>query len=136
MYQNKDHTNQKHIVTKSNNIDISNQKSLIEVAKKISKLIKQGDNLFLYGELGVGKTTFVKSLINHLQTEYGKSTTEVLSPTFNILPYALALAVPPTSGATHIIFFFLILFLACLAKIGVANKLSTGISKNPCICPE
>ena len=85
MYQNKDHTNQKHIVTKSNNIDISNQKSLIEVAKKISKLINQGDNLFLYGELGVGKTTFVKSLINHLQTEYGKSTTEVLSPTFNIL---------------------------------------------------
>ena len=85
MYQNKDHTNQKHIVTKSNNIDISNQKSLLEISKKISKLIKKGDNLFLFGEIGVGKTTFTKFLINELQYKYNIITTDVLSPTFNIL---------------------------------------------------
>ena len=85
MYQNKDHTNQKLIVTKSNNIDISNQKNLIEIAKKISKLIEKGDNLFLSGELGVGKTTFAKFLINNLQLKHDISTFEILSPTFNIL---------------------------------------------------
>ena len=85
MYQNKDHINLKHIVTKSNNIDISNQKKLLEITKKISKLVNQGDNLFLYGELGVGKTTFVRFLINLLQSNHNINTSEVLSPTFNIL---------------------------------------------------
>ncbi len=85
MYQNKDHTNQKHIVTKSNNIDISNHKSLLEVTKKISKFIRQGDNLYLTGELGVGKTTFAKSIINDLQYKNNINKTEVLSPTFSIL---------------------------------------------------
>ena len=85
MYQNKDHTNQKHIVTKSNNIDISNQKILFEVVNKISKHIKEGDTLLLYGEIGVGKTTFTRLLINQMQSENNINTTEVLSPTFNIL---------------------------------------------------
>lgn len=85
MYQNKDHTNQKHIVIKSNNIDISNLKKVSEITKKISNLIHKGDNLLLYGELGVGKTTFTKSIINYLQLKNNIETTEILSPTFNIL---------------------------------------------------
>ncbi len=85
MYQNKDHTNQKHIVIKSNNIDISNLKKVSEITKKISNLIHKGDNLLLYGELGVGKTTFAKSIINYLQLKNNIETTEILSPTFNIL---------------------------------------------------
>merc|ERR1711991_61360 len=75
----------RHIVTKSNIIDISNQKILFEITNKISKLIRKGDNLLLYGELGVGKTTFTKFLINQLQSENKINITEVLSPTFNIL---------------------------------------------------
>ena len=85
MYQNKDHTNQKHIVTRSSNIDITEQKSLLEITIKISKLINQGDNLFLYGELGVGKTTFARNFINQLQYLNKTNLTEVLSPTFSIL---------------------------------------------------
>ena len=85
MYQNKDHTNQKHIVTKSNKIDISDQKFLFEIATKISDLLNKGDNLLLLGELGVGKTTFTRILINNLQSKNKIDTTEVLSPTFNIL---------------------------------------------------
>ena len=85
MYQNKDHISQRHIVTKSSNIDITDPKSLLEITKKISKLIKQGDNLFLFGELGVGKTTFVRNFINQLQNLNKTHSTEVLSPTFNIL---------------------------------------------------
>ena len=67
MYQNKDHTNQKHIVTKSNNIDISDLNKLKEVASKISSFIEKGDNFYLFGELGVGKTIFTRFLINQLQ---------------------------------------------------------------------
>ena len=67
MYQKKDHTSQKHIVTKSNNIDISDKKSLLEVINKLTNLIDRGDNLFLHGEIGVGKTTFTRFLINNFQ---------------------------------------------------------------------
>ena len=85
MYQNKDHINLKHIVIKSNNIDVSNQKSLLEISKKISKLLDKGTNLLLYGEIGVGKTTFARFLINQLQAKHNIKISEVLSPTFNIL---------------------------------------------------
>ena len=34
---------------------------------------------------GVGKTTFTRYLINYLQKKEGLKTTEVLSPTFNLL---------------------------------------------------
>ena len=35
--------------------------------------------------MGVGKTTFIKYLINGLQSEYKLKQTEVTSPTFNLL---------------------------------------------------
>ena len=85
MYQNKDHTSQKHIVTRTDNIDISDQKILLEVTNKLVNLINKGDNLFLYGDIGVGKTTFAKFLINNLQIKNKLNKSEVLSPTFNIL---------------------------------------------------
>jgi len=56
-----------------------------KLARKISKIIKKGDLIFLYGEIGVGKTTFVRFLINHLQAKNSIKKSEVLSPTFNIV---------------------------------------------------
>ena len=35
--------------------------------------------------MGVGKTTFVRFLINNLQEKFNQQLTEVLSPTFNIV---------------------------------------------------
>ena len=54
-------------------------------SKKISKIIKIGDIIFLYGEIGSGKTTFVRFFINHLENEKGIKNSEILSPTFNIV---------------------------------------------------
>ena len=54
-------------------------------SKKISKIIKNGGIIFLYGEIGVGKTTFVRFLINHLQVENKIKESDILSPTFNIV---------------------------------------------------
>ena len=55
------------------------------LSKKISKIIKPGDVIFLYGEIGVGKTTFVRFLINYLESLNGIQKSNVLSPTFNIV---------------------------------------------------
>ena len=54
-------------------------------SKKISKIIKTGDIIFLYGEIGVGKTTFVRYLINNLEIENNMKESQILSPTFNIV---------------------------------------------------
>ena len=55
------------------------------LSEKISKIVNAGDAIFLYGDIGVGKTTFVRFFINFLETQKGISNSEVLSPTFNIV---------------------------------------------------
>ena len=58
---------------------------LNQISKSISKKLENGDCIFLIGEIGVGKTTFTRFLINNLQNQKGLKETEVLSPTFNLL---------------------------------------------------
>ena len=70
--------------TKGGKINISEEKDTKSVAEKFSKLIKQGDFILLSGNLGVGKTTFIKHLINSLQKANKQKISEVTSPTFNI----------------------------------------------------
>lgn len=70
---------------KSSQIDISSEKKLEEFAKNLAQNIKIREIFFLYGEMGVGKTTFVKYLINNLQLKFDRKITEVTSPTFNIM---------------------------------------------------
>ncbi|MDC0054314.1 tRNA (adenosine(37)-N6)-threonylcarbamoyltransferase complex ATPase subunit type 1 TsaE [Candidatus Pelagibacter sp.] len=73
------------IATKSSKIDISLEKNTESISKKFSNFIKKGDIIFFYGEIGVGKTTFIKHLINNLQSKSELKPTEVPSPTFNIV---------------------------------------------------
>ena len=58
---------------------------LNQISKTISQKLENGDCIFLIGEIGVGKTTFTRYLINNLQNQKGVKETEVLSPTFNLL---------------------------------------------------
>ena len=55
------------------------------ISKKIADKIFEKDCIFLIGEIGVGKTTFTRNLINYFQKKEGVEQTEVLSPTFNLL---------------------------------------------------
>ena len=55
------------------------------ISKVVSQKLENGDCIFLIGEIGVGKTTFTRYLINNLQNQRGLKETEVLSPTFNLL---------------------------------------------------
>ena len=77
--------NQMHIAIKNSIIDISSEETTRELAKNLSNYLKGGEMIFLYGEMGVGKTTFVKYLINQFQIEKKLQITEVTSPTFNLL---------------------------------------------------
>ena len=58
---------------------------LNKISEIILKKLDKKDCLFLVGEIGVGKTTLTRYLINNLQKQKGQSQTEVLSPTFNLL---------------------------------------------------
>ena len=66
-------------------MELSLIKDTENLAKKISKIIKAGDIIFLYGKIGVGKSTFVRFLINNLEVKNRIKKSEVLSPTFNIV---------------------------------------------------
>ena len=71
--------------TSSIKIDLSSENNTEELAVKISKKLKVGNIVFLYGEMGVGKTTFVKYLIKEFLRTNKLKQIEVVSPTFNLL---------------------------------------------------
>jgi len=66
-------------------MELSSLQDTENFAKKISKILKHGDVIFLHGEIGVGKTTFVRFLVNHLEVENQIKKSDILSPTFNIV---------------------------------------------------
>tara|TARA_B100001250_G_scaffold15395_1_gene13433 strand:- start:56 stop:505 length:450 start_codon:yes stop_codon:yes gene_type:complete len=73
------------IAIKDSKIDITYEKSTQELAQKFTKYLKGGEFIFLYGEMGVGKTTFVKYFINEFQKINNLPQTEITSPTFSLL---------------------------------------------------
>ena len=77
--------NQILIATKCSSMELSSIKDLNNLSNKIQKIILPGDVLFLYGEIGVGKTTFARQLIHNFEVKYKIENSEVLSPTFNLL---------------------------------------------------
>ncbi len=64
---------------------IKSLEHLSSLSKKVADNLKKNDCIYLVGEIGVGKTTFTRYLINYLQKINGMKITEVLSPTFNLL---------------------------------------------------
>ena len=73
------------IATRSSKIDISKESSTAKFARKFSKVLKVGDVVLLHGEIGAGKTTFIRYLINSLEKKNKVKLGEITSPTFSIL---------------------------------------------------
>ncbi len=66
-------------------MNLNSIKDTKSLSISISKIIEKGDVILLYGDIGVGKTTFVRLLINHLENKNEIRESDVLSPTFNIV---------------------------------------------------
>ena len=73
------------IATRGSKIDISKESSTAKFARKFSKVLKVGDVVLLHGEIGAGKTTFIRYLINSLEKKNKVKPGEITSPTFSIL---------------------------------------------------
>ncbi|MDC1044245.1 tRNA (adenosine(37)-N6)-threonylcarbamoyltransferase complex ATPase subunit type 1 TsaE [Candidatus Pelagibacter ubique] len=73
------------IATNSEKIDISLEDKTSELAKIFSRTLQKGDVAYFHGEIGVGKTTFIRHLINNFQQLNKINLTEVTSPTFNLV---------------------------------------------------
>jgi len=73
------------IAIRNGTINLPSEKETEDLATQFLKKLNPGDIVFLYGEMGVGKTTFVRYLINKLQKNDDLKITEVTSPTFNLL---------------------------------------------------
>ena len=66
-------------------MQLKSLKDTQNLSKNISNIISPGDIIFLYGEIGVGKTTFVRNIVNYLESKNKIKKSNVLSPTFNIV---------------------------------------------------
>lgn len=64
----------------TNELICKDEKELSSVAKAILNLIGEEKIVIFQGEMGVGKTTFIKQLCHHLG-----STDEITSPTFSLI---------------------------------------------------
>ncbi len=64
---------------------INSLDQLNRISLKITTKIQKEDCILLFGEIGTGKTTLTRALINNLQNQNNVDETEVLSPTFNIV---------------------------------------------------
>tara|TARA_B110001452_G_C15005430_1_gene351500 strand:+ start:121 stop:570 length:450 start_codon:yes stop_codon:yes gene_type:complete len=64
---------------------INSLDQLNKISLKVIKKLSKEDCILLYGEIGVGKTTLTRMLINNLQKTNNINCTEVLSPTYNII---------------------------------------------------
>ena len=73
------------IAISKDKIYLSSEKQTEELAIKFLAKLERGNILFFYGEMGVGKTTFIRYLINGFQNKIGTNITEVTSPTFNLM---------------------------------------------------
>ena len=73
------------IATKSSKLNISKLENTKKISDIFVKNIFRGDIILFYGEVGVGKTTFIKFLINGLQKIDKIDISEITSPTFSLM---------------------------------------------------
>ncbi|MDR1475443.1 MAG: tRNA (adenosine(37)-N6)-threonylcarbamoyltransferase complex ATPase subunit type 1 TsaE [Holosporales bacterium] len=89
------------------------------LAKKLSKILKNGDRIALYGSLGAGKSEFARTIIKNLTP--GK--TNIPSPTFTLVqPYSTRL------GTIYHIDLYRLNSASELYDIGIPDIFFQGIS--------
>ena len=64
------------IAIKNSKIDISSEETTKVLAESFKNFLQGGEIIFLYGEMGVGKTTFIKYLVNEFQNLASRGSNE------------------------------------------------------------
>ena len=65
------------IATKSSKLNISKLENTKKIADIFANNIFKGDVVLFYGDVGVGKTTFIKYLVNSLEKIDKKNISEI-----------------------------------------------------------
>jgi tRNA threonylcarbamoyladenosine biosynthesis protein TsaE len=68
-------------------MELKSLDSTKKIAQAVAINLKINDFILLSGNLGTGKTTFTRFLINYLQKINNRPLEEIVSPTFNIVQY-------------------------------------------------
>lgn len=68
-------------------MELKSLDSTKKIAQAVAIKLKINDFILLSGNLGTGKTTFTRFLINYLQEKNQLPLEEIVSPTFNIVQY-------------------------------------------------
>jgi tRNA threonylcarbamoyl adenosine modification protein YjeE len=68
-------------------MELKSLDSTKNIAETVAINLQKNDFILLSGNLGSGKTTFTRFLINFLQEKNNRPLEEILSPTFNIVQY-------------------------------------------------
>ena len=68
-------------------MELKSLDSTKRIAQAVAINLKINDFILLSGNLGTGKTTFTRFLINYLQKINDRPLEEIVSPTFNIVQY-------------------------------------------------
>lgn len=68
-------------------MELKSLDSTKRIAQAVAINLKINDFILLSGNLGTGKTTFTRFLINYLQKINNRPLEEIVSPTFNIVQY-------------------------------------------------
>ena len=68
-------------------MELKSLDSTKKFAEAVAINLKLNDFILLSGNLGTGKTTFTRFLIQYLQQKNQRPLEEIVSPTFNIVQY-------------------------------------------------
>lgn len=66
-------------------IGLGNLAATAKLGESLARCLKRGDLILLYGDLGAGKTTLARALINAAQRTAGEKMEDVPSPTFTLV---------------------------------------------------
>ena len=66
-------------------IGLGNLVATAKLGESLARCLKSGDLILLYGDLGAGKTTLARALINAAQRSAGEKMEDVPSPTFTLV---------------------------------------------------
>ena len=65
--------------------NLSDPEATLAAGRDFAPVLRRGDCVLFYGDLGMGKTTFIRGVLNGLAERAGQGALDVPSPTFTLV---------------------------------------------------